>query len=128
MDQATGAPLARVPPGLPFVAVLVHDETRMTVALRGELDLATAEGAKAALFMGETAAGKRQLVADLRELTFCGSVGLSLLLEAAERARVAGRRFAVLPGPVVRHVFQLVAVGDQVEIMEDAGRPRGPPP
>jgi anti-sigma B factor antagonist len=123
MEHATGASAARVPTGLPFVAVLIHDEASMTVALRGELDVATAEGAKAALFMGENAAGGRPVVADLRELTFCGSVGLSLLLEAGERARAAGRRFAVIPGPIVRHVFQLVAIGDQLEIVEEPGPP-----
>lgn len=80
---------------------------RPVLALRGELDLGAVDELEQAL-----AAVEREqpqvIVIDLRDVTFLDSSGLRTLLAADRRAKSAGRRLALVPGPEsVHRVFEI---------------------
>lgn len=66
----------------------------VAVAVNGEVDLLTAPQLDAALTAAQHQSSA--VLADLREVGFLGSAGLSVLVEAARRATEHGARFAVL--------------------------------
>jgi anti-anti-sigma regulatory factor len=70
----------------------------VTVAIRGDLDLATAD---------------RTASADLSGLAFCDACGLGALIRISAYADVAGRRFELInPSPAVARVMRLTGVDD----------------
>lgn len=78
-----------------------------SLALRGELDLASAPVLERSLLEVEQHAPSR-LVIDLRELQFIDSTGLRLLLAANARAQQRGGELVLRPGgPSVQRVFDL---------------------
>lgn len=78
-----------------------------SIALRGELDLATVpdlEGHLAPLESG----GVSAIMLDLRELTFIDSVALHSLIRARERAETNGRQLILVGArPTARRLFEL---------------------
>jgi anti-anti-sigma factor len=64
--------------------------------LLGELDLA--QEARLTEAFAETRDECTELVVDLRELDFIGSIGLRVLLLEADRAKLEARRFGVIVG------------------------------
>ena len=88
------------------------------VALAGELDLSQVGVVEQAL-RGAERARPDTLVLDLSGLTFLDSSGLRLVLEADRRARVEGRRLAVVPGPeAVHRVFLIALLDKRLEFIE----------
>jgi anti-anti-sigma factor len=88
------------------------------VALAGAFDLA-------ALEQFESAVGKLEgvqpaaMVIDLSELTFMDSSGLRALVMADQRARSAGRRLAIVPGPpTIRRVFEITQLQGRLDLIE----------
>ncbi len=76
--------------------VEVRSETLGAVlTLFGELDLASTSALEQEL--GKVA-GSRLVVADLRQLEFIDSTGLSVLVKADQRAHAGGTEFAVVRG------------------------------
>lgn len=67
------------------------------VAFEGELDLAEA-GVAAEALEEALSASERGIVADLSALSFLGSTGVRVLLEARARAADAGRGFRLVQG------------------------------
>jgi len=82
-----------------------HAAGTALVALRGELDLATAPQLEQTLELLEG----MPVIVDLRELGYLDSVGLQLLLRRDARAQERGQRLTVVPGaaPAVSRVFEL---------------------
>jgi anti-sigma B factor antagonist len=82
-----------------------HAAGTALIALEGELDLATAPQLDETL----EELGDQPVIVDLRELEYCDSVGLRLLLRRDAEAQEHGRRVAVVPGhaPAVERVFAL---------------------
>jgi len=70
----------------------------VVIVVTGELDIANAPAIRAAL-LGAEATGAAEIVLDLSDLTFMGSVGLRVILEADARARAAGRRLTLRVSP-----------------------------
>jgi anti-sigma B factor antagonist len=100
----------------------VHPD-RDVVALRpvGEIDIATAGCVDAAL-EDLLVAGFRELVLDLRDVTFLDSSGIRLMVGWARRADADGFRFAYAPGPeAVRQVLRLTGVDGFVAVAESRG-------
>jgi anti-sigma B factor antagonist len=103
----------------PLLAITTHiDGERVVVAVRGELDLATApqlEGEVQAL----RSRGFASIVLDLRELTFMDSTGIRMLLMLDDAARTDGYAFAIVDceGPV-RRVLALTGVADRLAYAE----------
>lgn len=93
----------------------------MRVALRGELDLAAAPVAEAALAKAEaTADGAGEIVIDLRELTFMDSTGLRLLVTADRRASAGGRALVVVRGPAeVQRVIEVTGLDGRLRLVDE---------
>jgi anti-anti-sigma factor len=87
------------------------------VVLSGELDIATLEDAQRRVAAAE-AGEPPMLVLDLSGLTFVDSSGVRLALLADERARAAGRRFALRlgTGPALR-VFQALGLVGKLDVL-----------
>jgi anti-sigma B factor antagonist len=96
----------------------------VVVAFTGELDISRADEVELELESVE-ADGPDILVLDLRRLEFLDSTGLRLLLGADTRARRAGRRLVIIPGPEkVQRVFRITLLDrrfDFVDSLEDVG-------
>jgi anti-sigma B factor antagonist len=90
------------------------------VVLFGEFDLAGIEHFEAALATAEARAPGVLLV-DLSGLEFMDSSGLRALVMADQRAREAGRRLAIVPGPPpVRRVFEITQLDERLDLVESA--------
>ena len=87
----------------------------------GDLDLDTVHRVESALaeLRGE---GYRDLVLDLRGLTFMDSTGLRLVIRWHTAAQDDEFSFAVVPGPdVVQRVFRLTGMDAHLTIAEPPG-------
>jgi anti-anti-sigma factor len=78
-------------------------QDRVTVRLRGEVDLFT-QGALAAALNEAAATGRPVVRIDMRELTFIDSTGIGALLRATDAGRTGGHvvEFVRSEGPVER--------------------------
>ena len=87
-------------------------EGSIVLALFGELDLASSPALEHEL---QSLAGDRLVIADLRELEFIDSTGLSVLVRAHQRARESGSDFAVVKGPgQVQRLLSLTGVAERL--------------
>jgi anti-anti-sigma factor len=91
----------------------------VTVAMEGELDLASVEEAKASIRAARQR-GDGAVVVDLRGLTFFGSIGLRSLLEVSQDAAGSGRRLTLLPNDNVRRLLEIAGVGERFDIRPPA--------
>jgi anti-anti-sigma factor len=90
------------------------------LALTGEFDMAVVERFERELAAVEEA-GPPVIVVDLTEVRFMDSSGLRALIVGDQRARQAGRRFAIVPGPSsVRRVFELTQLEGRLDLVESA--------
>ncbi|MGY1605193.1 SpoIIE family protein phosphatase [Geodermatophilus sp. SYSU D00815] len=91
-----------------------------TVALAGELDLATSATAASRLLAAADRPGG-ELVLDLREVTYLASAGVGLVLEADRRVRAAGGRLRVLVrgGSAPARTLSLAGLDDLAAAADD---------
>ena len=109
-------------------AVAANNEFQLTteqrdavvcLALRGEFDLAAAERFERELHRAEFD-GARQIVIDLRGLSFIDSTGLQMVLKADARARENGFDLTVVRGPEnVQRVFQVTGMEEYLPMVDD---------
>lgn len=79
----------------------------VTVAIAGEIDLATAPALQAQLIEA-CRAPARALVVDLENVSFCGSLGLAVFLTVAKQLRATGCDFTLAkPTPSVRRLLEI---------------------
>jgi anti-anti-sigma factor len=107
----------------PLAVSAIPDRAQVRVLAAGEVDLSTA-GALRDQLADLLDVGWRDVLADLREVTFMDSSGVHVLLDADQRARSAGVRLVLVvePGPVrdllritaADRTLSLVAAGDAV--------------
>lgn len=91
-----------------------RDGVLHTIALEGELDLATAEQLERELLRVE-GSDALSIVLDLSALEFIDSTGVRLLLQADARSRANSNRLALLRGPrAVQRVFELTGILDRL--------------
>jgi anti-sigma B factor antagonist len=84
------------------------------IGLFGELDLATAGRVEQELCRVE-ATDASSIVVDLSGLTFMGSTGVRLVVEAEARSRADANRLKLLRGPhTVQRVFEISGVADKL--------------
>jgi anti-sigma B factor antagonist len=91
----------------PFEARSQEKDGVVTIALSGELDMATAPilSDNLAPFEGN---GVSTIILDLQDLTFIDSTGMHVFLEARRRAMSNGHRFLLSgAGPAARRLFEL---------------------
>jgi anti-sigma B factor antagonist len=90
------------------------------IVLAGEFDLAGIQKFEAELSKVEATAPAVLLI-DLSDLDFMDSSGLRALVMADQRAKSAGRRLAIVPGPpAVRRVFEITQLDDRLDLVESA--------
>ena len=98
-------------------------ETRPWVVVRvvGELDLAAVPQARAVVQSATSSmAGSSGLVLDLREVAFCDSAGLGVLLGGVRRARAEGVPCVAVCGPGrVRDLLELTGLDLLLEVRDD---------
>lgn len=86
---------------------------------KGELDMSTIGVVEHELRWAEGRASGL-IVIDLRGLTFMDSTGLHLLIEAAARARAAGRRLVLVKGRTqVMRVFEITGLAERLDFVDD---------
>jgi anti-sigma B factor antagonist len=85
---------------------------RTVVELAGELDLSSVSVIEQELLAIE-ASSPRDLVLDLRGLSFIDSSGLRLILETDSRARIDGRVLELIPGSEKVHRVFLITLLDR---------------
>jgi anti-anti-sigma factor len=97
------------------VDVAEAGEGRVTVALRGELDIATSVAVAERL----AALRGRRVVIDLRRLTFIDSSGMHVLLRACRGAAATGASVRLRRPPRrVMRTFELVGLADVLPFVE----------
>ena len=88
-----------------------------TVAVKGELDLATAPHLIVAL--GALEPGYEKLVIDLSECSFFASSGISILLDENARGTAKGFRLVVVKAPSqVQRIFDLTSLDEMITFRE----------
>jgi anti-sigma B factor antagonist len=89
------------------------------IAVSGELDLRTSPELEERL-NGAFVAGAELVILDLRMIEFMDSTGLRVLLGAHQRAKEAGRRFALVRGAdQVERVLTLTGVRDLLTVVDE---------
>jgi anti-anti-sigma factor len=97
----------------------------VSVAVAGELDLATARRLESTI-RGAEMARPLLLIIDLSQLRFIDSTGLRTIIAAHTRAHEDGRRVAIIPGPEpVQKVFQLALLEKRLNFIDDASEATG---
>jgi anti-sigma B factor antagonist len=93
----------------------------LRIAVRGELDIATAPRLGAAM---AAAAGHRAVLVDLSSLSFIDVAGLHALLEAERAADAAGGMLAIVnPADAVSRMLALSGSGGRLRfLLRDPGR------
>jgi anti-sigma B factor antagonist len=113
--------MTATPASHPF-EIREHDEGGVRViAMRGELDLATAPRL-AVRIDAACRAGSRRVVVDLTTAEFCDSVGLRALIGSNQEVAALRGRMAVAAQPesAVGRLFGLAGAHELLEIHEDA--------
>lgn len=88
------------------------------VALEGEIDLASVEQIERRIAAAERDDPK-QLVIDLRGVTFMDSSGLRVLMAAYERARESGREFALVRGSeTVDRLLRVTGLAERLRLLD----------
>ena len=104
----------------PFEVSCAKTAEDTVLTLRGELDMSSAPLLVRELEAVE-AEHPRQILLDLAELSFMDVTGLRTILDAARRARRAGRAFVIAnPLPHIIRLLELTAIDQTVEVL---GRP-----
>ena len=101
------------------LGIETRDESDVgVIALSGEFDLAGVQDFERELAKLE-AGGANVLLVDMSGLRFMDSSGLRALVMADQRAKKAGRRLAIVPGPTaVRRVFEITQLDDRLDLIE----------
>jgi anti-anti-sigma factor len=103
----------------PFACRVERDGDGLRITLEGELDLATAPAAAAALREDANGDAPSRRVLDLSGLTFMDSSGLRTILSANGAARREGWTLAIVPGPpAVQRVFDICGVTDGLRFVD----------
>jgi anti-sigma B factor antagonist len=106
---------------LPLLAVsAIPDRDRVRVLVAGEVDLATVGGLRDQI-TELLDVGWRDVLIDLREVTFMDTSGVHALLDADQRARAGSVRLAlaVAPGPV-RELLRVTATDQTLTLAPGA--------
>ena len=93
------------------------DEDVSTIRAMGEIDLASSRDLASRLGEAAGAPGP-SVVLDLTRVTFMDSVGLGVVLQAANRFHRQGKRLLIVapPGPV-RRMFDFAGVADRLSLV-----------
>jgi anti-sigma B factor antagonist len=110
---------------MPRPGELIIDERRddgtVILGLAGELDIATAEAAEAAVDRARADRLER-LVLDLRELEFLDSTGIQVILRADLASREERFELVLVRGPApIERLFGLLELHERLTVVDDPG-------
>jgi anti-sigma B factor antagonist len=89
----------------------------LVVAVRGDVDIATAPALRDAL--ADAVKRSAAVVVDLADVPFLDSTGLGVLVAAANRARAGGRTLVIArPRQIVRNALRLVQVDTVIDVYD----------
>jgi anti-sigma B factor antagonist len=109
----------------PFSVAVGRDGPTATVAILGELDIATTPQLRAAIASLEP--GYAKLVIDLSRCSFFASSGISILLDEHERGQGEGFGVVVINSqPDVQRMFDLARLGEMLTFQESDTARRAP--
>jgi anti-sigma B factor antagonist len=92
-----------------------HEQGYAILTAAGEIDISTVTGLRERLF--ELAATGQPLVADLDQVTFIDSAGLSALVGTANRADAhGGSLYAACARPKIRKLFRLTGLDRRIPL------------
>ena len=101
-----------------------RDGRDVVVAVRGDIDLASAPYLDQALTELIDEQGNLSVVLDLERLDFIGSTGVALLLKARERAHLRGGRIILArPSTIARRVLEISGVLSAFDVRDDGVDP-----
>ena len=101
----------------PFSVEVQRDGATATVAILGELDIATTPQLEAAIASLEP--GYAKLVIDLSQCSFFASSGISILLDEHARGEEAGFELVVIKArPDVQRMFDLARLEERLTFQE----------
>ena len=103
-----------------FELAVDMDERRATYTPRGELDLATAPELEQKV-LAAVRDGGREVVVDLRELTFMDSTGVRAIVAAHHAAEASGTTLRVVrprPGSAVLRVIEISGIGEALGLVD----------
>jgi anti-anti-sigma factor len=101
----------------PFRIAVHPERARVRVEPIGELDLATADVLREQL-RELRESGFREVVLDLRRITFLDSTGIALILKEDRNARDAGLELLLISGPpAVQRVLGICGVTDELKFV-----------
>ena len=92
------------------------DDAADVIAVRGEIDMATAPQLRDLLDQ-LIDAGSRRIVLDCRELAFLDSSGIGVLIAARNRLGDDGEMVLDSPPPHVRKVLEITGVGAHLSVV-----------
>jgi anti-sigma B factor antagonist len=98
----------------PFEIDVIEEPDGRRIAVRCELDVATAPGVREQL--RRSAGEAREVVLDLREVTFIDSSGLSMLIGADAESRNDGFGLALLASRPVLRLIELCDLQDVLPV------------
>ncbi len=102
-------------------------ELTTTLQLSGELDISTADRLQQAVARLCVAQGPRELIVDLRRLSFVDSSGLAAMVYANRLCERHGCRLTVIRGSqAVHEVFELTGLDELLPFTFDGAEPAGP--
>jgi anti-sigma B factor antagonist len=107
-----------VPEYEPFSCQVHAEDHAMRVVPSGELDLLTTPEVQRRLSELH-AAGHRQLVLDLSDVSFMDSTALHMVMQWTDASNADGFAFRVAPGPARnRRLFELVGIAGRLQPAE----------
>ncbi|MCU1370986.1 MAG: hypothetical protein JWO77_2180 [Ilumatobacteraceae bacterium] len=93
-----------------------RSDRALTVIIGGELDVATAPDLSDQI-LREVRAGGGPVWLDLAGVTFCGSVGISLIIQAGAAAAEQGSHLAIVnPSPAVSRVLEMCGLASLISV------------
>jgi anti-sigma B factor antagonist len=96
---------------IPLDVSIERDGRAATIAISGELDLATISTAREAV--EQALPGSDTIVLDLTGVGFIDSTGLGLIAFTAQQI---GERLTVIPSPVTRRLLDLTGMSDHLTL------------
>ena len=105
----------------PVFRILTNQsDSRVEIAIEGELDLATAPQLTAEFERVGTLEDVELAVVDLRRLAFLDSTGLEAIMQFDARSRAAGAEMVVVRGPrPVERLFAVIQLDQKLRIVDD---------
>lgn len=102
--------------------LLLHDAEGdvLVIALRGEVDMATAGMVKEAAAKTIGAGGYRSLVFDLSRVSFMDSSGLHVMVDTQRKMKAAGGEVKVVTSsPNLARIFELTGLAQLLTVVPD---------